>query len=466
MVNLENISFKKRIFLWYGIVLAFIILIFSITFYVSVKFAVTKNIKNSLKIISEEIKNDTKDNLNNLQKYIIYDKNRYPLSPLYIQIYKIENNNPVIVSVSTNLKGNNLPIINYQDKNSRFNKIKAMFLKHKFIMIFTQAIDKEGKYFLEVATSIDKQNKVINILLTIFLITGPLLLFAALFVGYKVVGNALLPVKIITETANKISVADLSKRVPQVKSDDEFSKLIMTINNMIDRLEKSFNSIKQFSMNASHELKTPLTIIRGEAELALRKERSAEYYIESLNNILKEAISMQNIIESLLLFAKLDSMSLSKDLSIVKINEVVKSVVDDFSHIAKKKNITILCECKTESKSAVNVSILKIIVSNILENAIKYTPKDKNIYVSLYEDNNLFKIVIKDEGCGIEEKKLNLIFEPFYRTDEAHNKDIEGYGLGLALVKKAVDILEGKIEIESKLKAGTTVTVSFKKNRV
>jgi len=303
----------------------------------------------------------------------------------------------------------------------------------------------------------DKLEDIKNILFVL----EPILLFLLLFVVSKLVNKMLRSIGRITKIANKISVTDLSQSILQPTSDDEIKQLVDSFNNMLGRLKNEVEMLDRFNSDVSHELKTPLTVIKGEIEITLNKIRKPEYYIKSLKTIEDEASSIQTIVDNLLMLTKYTKANIKQTFTTLSLDSCLLDTIDKYSIQLKEKNIKLHLEKFEPITIEANFQLITTILSNLIDNAIKYTLNNKNIYISLYnEDNNIY-FIIKDEGIGIKEEHLPKVIDRFYRVDESRNKKIKGFGLGLSIVKNSVALHGAKIEINSKENIGTTIKIIF-----
>jgi signal transduction histidine kinase len=229
---------------------------------------------------------------------------------------------------------------------------------------------------------------------------------------------------------------------------------------MMGRLEEGVAKIKRFNSDVSHELKTPLTVINGQIELSFKKERDKEYYKNSLENIKLESKKIENLVDELLLLSKYSKDNLKDNFVNCDFNAILLEVLEKYLPIAEEKNIILEIEKFEKTTKKANFALISVIFSNLIDNAIKYTPKYKNIYISLYQDDKIH-FIIKDEGIGIPKDKLSLVTDRFYRVDESRNKKIKGFGLGLSIVKNSVELHGGTLFIDSTKGAGTTLHVEI-----
>lgn len=298
-------------------------------------------------------------------------------------------------------------------------------------------------------------------LFIILILGGPLLLILASIIGSFIIRRALLPVKSVVNTAQKISAENLSLRIESAGKQDEIGQLVDTFNQMIDRLEGSVQRIRQFSGDVSHELRTPLTIIRGEIEVILRKERNKKEYRQILGSILEETQQMEYIIDDLLLLSKVRSADKEMLKEKFPLHDVVAKVYEGFISAAKNKEI------KMEPAKIEPVifngktTLIERMVTNVIDNAIRYTSSGGSIRVSLIKKEKLAELTITDTGIGIPKDSLSLIFDRFYVVDKSRSKENGGTGLGLAIVKWIAGAHNIDIQVHSQPNIGSTFTFLF-----
>ena len=231
----------------------------------------------------------------------------------------------------------------------------------------------------------------------------------------------------------QINANDLSARLKTTNTKDEINQLIDEVNNLLSRLENSFERISQFSSDASHELKTPLTIIKGELEVTLRKDRDIYEYKEVLKNSLNEIFIIEQTVNDLLFLAKNE-----KELKLDKIesfyfDEIVDESINEVKNFAKLHDITIelLVQDSLEFRGFAN--LLKIALKNALKNAIQFSHKNSKVIVKIFRKDEFLNISIQDFGIGIPLEEQEKIYEKFYRTDKSRNKNSGGTGLGMSI---------------------------------
>ena len=280
--------------------------------------------------------------------------------------------------------------------------------------------------------------------------------FVAFAIGVWLLSSRVLfPVKRVTLTASQITGRDLSQRVPVPKTNDELKELAVTLNNMLDRLQESFETQRRFTADASHELRTPVTAIVGHVNYLLRRTKPTSEQIDSLTVIRREAERMAKLVNDLLELARADAgFSIQRDP--MNIVEVVEAVHMDVAPVAGSANIEV-----SSSHPLIEVfgdaSRLKQVVLNLVQNALN--AGSQNIRLSVTKDKREVRLEILDDGPGIPNEAIPHLFDRFYRVDGARSTRGNGSGLGLAIVRWIVQQHDGQVSVESRLGEGTVFTV-------
>ncbi len=286
-------------------------------------------------------------------------------------------------------------------------------------------------------------------------------LIAIAWLGSFFMRRAFAPIHRIVTLAKRITAEDLSHRIDSVNSKDEIGELADTLNEMIARLERSFRQIKQFSADVSHELRTPLTAIKGELEVALRKERNVEEYKETMAGVLEKAGQLENIIADLLFLARMDAQSIPLSFMEFRLDKLMLEVHEETYRSAERKRITFNLKGIEQASLMGDPGLLKRALLNLVENAIKYTEPGGRIELSLERESDTAVCMLRDSGIGIPAESLPYIFDRFYRVDRSRSHDTGGSGLGLAIVQKIVEAHQGRIDVESEAGKGTAFRVSL-----
>jgi heavy metal sensor kinase len=287
----------------------------------------------------------------------------------------------------------------------------------------------------------------------------PLVLLASLL-GYWLSGRALAPVNRIIESAERIGVRNLSRRLEVPRAKDELRRLTEQVNAMLDRIEASVKRITQFTADASHDLRTPLALIRTNAELALRRPRSDSEYRETLTRILSTSEETTELIEHLLLLARADANVAQLKLEPAALSPVLQAVAQKANVLAAGKGLTFSHSVGPSGHTLIaNPAALERLLLTVLDNAIKYTPAGGCVSLGVRLEDSKAMIEVADTGIGIAEKDLPHVFERFYRADQARSRETRGSGLGLSIAKWIAEIHHGSIDLQSHAGQGTKVTI-------
>jgi heavy metal sensor kinase len=266
----------------------------------------------------------------------------------------------------------------------------------------------------------------------------------------------------LVRTAREVTGTNLSSRLQKLDTGDELQRLSDTLNEMLDRIESAFQRITQFTADASHELRTPVSLIRTEAELALRRSRGEAEYKESLRHILLEAERTTALIEQLLSMARADAGRETLHFEPVDLRQTLRSVVDGWQQVATIRNLQFSASLDAPDFSVMgDETLLRRLADILLDNAFKYTPSPGSVHLSLEPQGESAVIQVQDSGVGIAEEEQGKIFERFYRVDKARSRAQGGAGLGLAIAQWIVTQHGGSIGVESQPGQGSTFRVEL-----
>jgi two-component system OmpR family sensor kinase len=476
-------SVKTRLSLWFVGTLALIIIIFSLALYLSLANSLEKGIDSALENAARKRYSDilesveetgiAKINAEDIMDIEELDEVKTIFSLVYAQLLEQSSDGPgknmIIMARSENLKDNMLPLPHpgkEKDIKTSFKNFTDQRLSESQLRLinFPFRLDEETSYILQFAATRKEVDSTLKTLLMIILIIDPILLIFSFFGGYFLVNRTLSPVKNVVSSAKKITVNDLSHRIPAAGSKDEIGELVDTLNDMIARLDRSFQKITQFSTDVSHEFRSPLTIIRGEIDVALRKKRFEKDYIKTLESIQEEVITLQRIVDNLLFLGETEAENSDFPFYKVAMDKIVLDVFEETQKTADKKNIRfVLKEVPGIDIEGVAV-LLKRAFFNLFENAVKYTGEGGKVEILLEKDSHYAVFSIKDTGIGIAENEIPYIFDRFYRVDKARCKRIGSGGLGLSIVKRIIQLHNGKIEVKSTPGQGSTFIVHLPLN--
>jgi len=291
-------------------------------------------------------------------------------------------------------------------------------------------------------------------------IAVPLALAVAAGGGIFLARRALKPVDKIAQTAQEIEESDLSQRI-NVNTKDELGRLAATLNAMIGRLERAFQRQKQFTSDASHELRAPLAVIQAESSLALQKERPPSDYRQSLETISQESKQMSLLTDQLLTLARADAGKEQWNFTEVDLGSLITNLSADVEVLCQEKGLS--CQLGQTQDSVIkgDEARLRELLMNLLDNAIRYTPAPGIVSISLRLEGQMAVVAVTDTGIGIPAEDIPFIFERFYRVDKSRSRAEGGTGLGLAICRHIAEAHGGKIEVESQVGVGSTFSVWF-----
>jgi heavy metal sensor kinase len=288
----------------------------------------------------------------------------------------------------------------------------------------------------------------------------PLLVILASLLGYWLGGRALAPVNRIIQSAKEVGVQSLSRRLELPRAKDELRRLTETLNAMLDRIESSVKRITQFTADASHDLRTPLSLIRTNAELALRRPRTDSEYRATLSRILATSEESAQLIEHLLTLARADAGAMQFDLELAPLLPVLQNVCQQAHLWAQAKGLDFQESICAEALAvSMDGQAMERLLVTLLDNAVKYTPAGGKVNLRAYSHDRFAIVEIKDSGIGIDDCDLPHIFDRFYRADRARTREVQGSGLGLAIARWIADGHNATIEVQSSLGNGAVFRV-------
>jgi len=316
-------------------------------------------------------------------------------------------------------------------------------------------------YFVEFGELLDPVERMLNHLFLQLALGLPLAVGIITAGGYWLVLRALRPVERITHAAERITQLNLSDRLPVANSGDELEQLSVALNRMIARLDEAFQNSRRFAADASHDLRTPLTILRGELENLVDDPQQDAALRERLAGLLEEAIHLSKIVEQLFILTQLDSGESRGEWQRFDLAELARTTADQMSLLAEDKNITLICAADQPICVLGDRSRIKQVIVNLLDNAIKYTPPQGRVLARVDGVNGTAILEVEDTGIGIPPDALPHVFERFYRVDKTRSAEAESAGLGLAIVKSICAAHGAEVEGFSVPNAGSRFTVKL-----
>lgn len=367
---------------------------------------------------------------------------------------KIADKSGKIVNDSNNFDVNGVSISSY------LNIAKKIEVGEKHLVVKNTKILNAGtvKAYLQVARNMEKEYAFIKILFIIMAGADFIGIIISVLVGLIISRRILNPIDRITKAAKNISISDLNSRIEVGETDDELARLAATFNEMIERLKVSFEKQNQFVSDASHELRTPISVIQGYANLIDRWGKDDKKVLqESIWAIKNETENMSELVEKLLFLARGDIGSLKLNKENFELGELIEEVIKESKMIDPEHNLS--CEVNESIEIYADKKLSKQMLRALIDNSIKFTSKNGKIDIAAKTESDQVKIIVRDTGIGMPQNEIENIFDRFYRIDKARTKKTGGSGLGLSIVKWIVEAHEGDIFAESTVGKGTSIII-------
>ncbi|MCX6631180.1 MAG: ATP-binding protein [Candidatus Solibacter sp.] len=318
-------------------------------------------------------------------------------------------------------------------------------------------------YHIEVSAPLDAIHAELAVVRRAIFIALPLILALAGLGGYLLATRSLRPLGWMAEQARRITGSNLETRIEIDDAAEELSVLVASFNELLSRLDRSFDTMRRFVADASHELRTPISVIRGEADVALTQERSPAEYRESLTVILDEARRLSCLVDDLLNLARADAGHVMLQTHDFYLNELLVECCRSVRGLANTRGLALECLADDDLQFTGDEQLLRRLVINLLDNAIRYTPSGGKVTVALETGAASVQLRVSDTGIGIAPADAARVFERFYRAGEARSRQDGGFGLGLAIVRWIAESHRGTVECASDFGQGSTFTVTLPK---
>lgn len=389
-----------------------------------------------------------------------WDENEHgqiEVNPTFIQVTDTLGK---VLKKTPNLQKTSLSILNDKTEETYFNSHLSGQVVRQFQNVLS---DEKGLVigYISVAIPLEESQLVLNNLLVTLLLLFPIVLVVLYFTSKFIAQKQIAPVKLLTNSAEKITQENLNERIPLPVVKDELYTLTTSINKLLDRLEGAVLREKQFSSNASHELRTPLSVLKGTLDLMIRKPRNNEYYIEKSTTCLTEVNRMSEMVDQLLLLARYENANDLVKITTVNLSEIIDAIIARNSAGIEQKSLTLDLQVEKDTTVYSDIFMVEQILENIFSNAVKYSPEESTIYIESSKSTGQVQLIIRDEGIGMNSEELAQIFQRFYRVDESRNATVKGYGLGLSIASRFADLLQIKIEVQSLPQKGSSFKLIF-----
>jgi two-component system OmpR family sensor kinase len=314
-------------------------------------------------------------------------------------------------------------------------------------------------YVIQVAASLADANANVRLARLLFLIVSAGILGAVVLTGAMLAQAVLRPIDQIVRRARMIGESALAERLPHPGTRDEMGRLVETLNEMLARIEQSFNAQRRFTADASHELRSPLSRLRAELELTLRRPRERGEYEDALRSCLSEVERLSHLTGELLMLARLDVSRPPEAPVSVDLVSILHDAVKRLGPEALRRNVALVMDAPTEVSVNVASTALSHVVANVLDNAVKFSPLGSEVRVSVAIEERVAVVVVSDAGPGILAEEVPRVFERFYRGSAARHMEAPGVGLGLAICRALVEGQGGRISVDSAHGSGATFRI-------
>ncbi len=320
-----------------------------------------------------------------------------------------------------------------------------------------------GKRYLQVAMDRSAEDQLLRRYRErLWLVLAASIIICSLF-GYAIARNALRPVEIISRAAERIQSATLHERIKPTGLPAELSGLAETFNQMLDRLQLSFDRVSQFTDDVAHELRTPINNLRGEIEVALTRARSNEEYRDVLGSCLEECARISRIVQSLLFLTRNENTPGQLQLEVVDLRQEITAVKEFYEPAAAEAGVSLEIAAPATVTAKIDRTLFRQALGNLFSNALAHTERGGTIEITVDKAGLYATVAVRDTGCGIPPDHLPRVFERFYRVNKARSGSQQNVGLGLAIVKSIIARHGGHASITSRVAEGTTVTLEFRR---
>ncbi len=452
-----KLSFKKRIALINTIAVAVITCSVFVIIYGVVHLSSYSHLDGDILQEKEEVLNtlDWNDDsiiISKMPEWEEAEHKKVEVNPTFIQIV---DNKDKLVFKSANLKSNHFLFNPSNEKGYFYN---TQIDKQRLRLGQFSIKNNDGKIIGQLIIGISQQEAyyVLNNLLITLSVSFPILLLVLYGVIYFAASKSIAPVNQLIRAASNINDSNINTRLPLPENEDEIYQLASTINELLGRVDRSVQQQKQFTSDASHEMRTPLTAIRGLLEVLLRKKREPEQYEQKIKEVITQTDRLNRLLDQLLQLARLESGSIKKER--IYLNQILEEAKLKFEKQIQEKGMFFASSIPKSISVNADAILFSVIIDNLISNAIKYGAFNGEISFKWADDTQTLSIT--NDGAEITQQQLPLLFNRFYRADDSRNYLVAGSGLGLAIVKKLADLQQITITVSS-IAAGNTFSLKI-----
>ncbi len=473
---MKNLTIQKKIIIWFSVTLILIVVLMNTMTFAIADLVLDEDIRerlmNTVASNVEEIEYfnrlDTDMEREQGDQFLQYNDGWLEIDDDFCDFF--EGICTALYDEEGNLLYGESPFIISDSKKLAFTTVSKITFNGDKYYVYDRKLtgeNLEGLWLRGIVSKNERINTLYNIVRLSFWLL-PLMALLAILGGYAITRRSFLPVEQIAQSAKEIGESgDLSRRLDIGPGNDELHQLADTFNGMFERLEKTFESERQFTSDASHELRTPTAVIMAQAEYGLELADTEEEYREALMVIKGQSERMNDLINRLLFFTRLDQGTEPVNMEEIDISQLTADICKE-QQMIKCNGITLSADIEPDILTVTDRNLFTRLLNNLCSNAYKYGRPDGSIKVSLKKDNNMAVLSVADDGIGISRENLEKIWNRFYQVDPSRNEGAAGggIGLGLSMVKQIAHLLGGDISADSTLGKGTVFTfcLNLKKN--
>jgi signal transduction histidine kinase len=333
--------------------------------------------------------------------------------------------------------------------------------RHRREALELTSISLADGYILQVGQGTEERERILEHFRETFVAVAIPLVLLGLIGGMFLASRALQPIRHVIRTIHEITTGRMEARAPNPKTGDELKELVMLFNGMVDKIEALIKGMRESLDNVAHDLRTPMTRLRGISEMALQSGDNIETYRESLANSLEESERILKMLDTLLDISEVETGVIKLDIRTVPVSEVVNDIVELYHYVAEGKSIAVESHVANDLLMTVDPVRMRQVLGNLLDNAIKYTPDGGRVCITADETGERLAIRVKDSGIGIHPDQISKIWDRLYRGDQSRSQ--KGLGLGLSLVKAISKAHSGEVSVESEPGKGSTFSIFLPK---
>ncbi len=455
-------TIRTKLTFWYTSIFGGTLFLFGLLTYLAFSYVNNKRIDIGLKEEADGIAHYAQISKDSLKEYVTCISNERDDEWAFGKYVAILDHTGNLQFRSGSLADEYVPLSSNKIKEILSGKIYFTTVKtsekHLLRIITIPATD--SRQLIQIGIAVNKGSTLRIFLLTL-VVLGCLAIVSSWFGGRFMAKKALRPIDYMIKELQKIGTEQLGKRLTMYPAKDEINKLSKVINEMLSRLEHSFNQIRQFTTDASHELRTPIAIMKTGIEVALSKERDTSGYQQVFANTLEDLRRISKIIENLFILARADAGRYEMHIERMNLYPIITDIAEQLKLIAEQKNIIVSTEHMEDASIEGDELLIRMLLLNLVDNAVKYTSQNGTISLSLRKDTDWIKIAIEDNGIGISEEDIPYVFDRFYRASKVRTASYNGGGLGLSICQWIAKSHHGTIAVQSKLHQGSTFTVTL-----